>query len=52
MDMYQLSVRMGHNSIGITLDLYAHLMPDAHFKGAQHAAKALELPVDIPELAS
>jgi integrase len=49
MDMYQLSVRMGHNSIGITLDLYAHLMPDAHFKGAQHAAKALELP-DIPEL--
>jgi hypothetical protein len=39
---------MGHNSIQITADLYSHLLPDAHFRGAQHAAKALgeTLPAD------
>ncbi|MFI2562994.1 tyrosine-type recombinase/integrase [Paenarthrobacter sp. NPDC018779] len=47
MSMYELSTRLGHNSIQMTVDLYAHLMPDAHFRGAEHAAKALgELPVD------
>lgn len=48
MSLYELSVRMGHNSIQITADLYSHLLPDAHFRGAQHAAKALgeTLPAD------
>jgi integrase len=41
MSLYELSTRMGHTSIQITADLYAHLVPDAHFRGAQHAAKAL-----------
>lgn len=45
MSMYELSARLGHNSIQMTVDLYAHLLPDAHFRGAEHAAKALgELP--------
>lgn len=41
MSLYELSARMGHTSIQITADLYSHLLPDAHFRGAQHAAKAL-----------
>jgi hypothetical protein len=41
MSMYELSARLGHNSIQMTIDLYSHLMPDAHFRGAEHAAKAL-----------
>lgn len=41
MSLYELSVRMGHNSIQITADLYAHLLPEAHFNGAQVAHKAL-----------
>lgn len=48
MSLYELSIRMGHTSIQITADLYSHLLPDAHFRGAQHAAKALgeTLPAD------
>jgi len=47
MSLYELSTRMGHNSIQITADLYASLVPDAHFRGAEHAAKALgEVPPD------
>lgn len=42
MSMYELSARLGHNSIQMTVDLYAHLLPDAHFRGAEYAAKALE----------
>jgi integrase len=41
MSMYELSSRLGHNSIQMTIDLYSHLMPDAHFRGAEHAARAL-----------
>jgi integrase len=41
MSLYELSTRLGHTSIQITADLYASLVPDAHFRGAQHAAKAL-----------
>lgn len=41
MSLYELSVRMGHTSIQITADLYAHLLPDAHWNGAQVAHKAL-----------
>lgn len=51
MSLYELSVRMGHNSIQITADLYAHLLPEAHFTGAQVAHKALGgSPVVIPEV--
>lgn len=42
MPMYELSARLGHNSIQMTVDLYAHLLPDAHFRGAEYATKALE----------
>ena len=52
MSLYELSTRMGHNSIQITADLYASLVPDAHFRGSQHAAKALEELPEVPELAS
>lgn len=41
MSLYELSVRMGHTSVQITGDLYAHLLPEAHFTGAQVAHKAL-----------
>ena len=41
MSMYELSARLGHNSIQMTVDLYSSLVPDAHFRGAEHAAKAL-----------
>ena len=47
MNLYELSIRMGHTSIQITSDLYAHLLPDAHFRGAEHAARALG---EVPEL--
>jgi len=47
MSMYELSARLGHNSIQMTVDLYAHLLPEAHFRGAEHAAKALG---EIPEI--
>lgn len=47
-NLYELSIRMGHTSIQITSDLYAHLLPDAHFRGAEHAARALG---EVPELA-
>jgi len=50
MPMYELSARLGHNSIQMTVDLYAHLLPDAHFRGAEHAAKALgEMPEIVVE---
>jgi integrase len=41
MDMFQLSHRLGHESVTTTLDRYSHLMPEAHFTGASIAAKAL-----------
>lgn len=42
MPIYDLSRRLGHTSIQMTIDLYSHLLPDAHFTGAAVAAKALE----------
>lgn len=51
MSLYELSVRMGHTSIQITADLYAHLLPEAHFQGAQVAHKALGGgPVVVPDV--
>jgi integrase len=47
MSMFELSARLGHNSIQMTVDLYSHLVPDAHFRGAEHAARALG---EVPEL--
>jgi len=41
LSMYELSARMGHGNIAVTVDLYSHLLPEAHFNGAQVAAKAL-----------
>lgn len=46
--MYELSRRLGHSNIQMTVDLYSHLLPDAHFRGADMAAKALG---ELPELA-
>lgn len=43
MSMYELSARLGHNSIQMTVDLYSHLLPDAHFRGAEVATRALEI---------
>lgn len=41
MSIYELSARLGHGNIAITVDTYSHLLPDAHFKGAELAHKAL-----------
>lgn len=41
MNVYELSRRLGHTNIAQTADRYAHLLPDAHFTGAQVAHKAL-----------
>lgn len=51
MPLYEVSSRMGHNSIQITADLYASFMPDAHFTAAAHAAKALGEVPDLSEIA-
>lgn len=42
MDPYELSRRLGHESITTTVDRYSHLFPDAHFRGAETAQRALE----------
>jgi integrase len=41
MSIYELSARLGHGNIAITVDTYSSLLPDAHFKGAAIATKAL-----------
>lgn len=41
LDMYELSRRMGHESVQMTVDLYSHLLPDAQWRAAQVAQKAL-----------
>lgn len=43
MNMYELSRRLGHNNIQTTIDLYSSLLPDAHFRGAEVATRALEV---------
>jgi hypothetical protein len=53
MPLYEVSARLGHNSIQITADLYAGFMPDAHFTAAEHAARALGevLDIDLEDIA-
>lgn len=41
MDLWKLSRHLGHASQTITEEVYAHLMPDAHFQAAGFAALAL-----------
>ncbi|WP_427130278.1 tyrosine-type recombinase/integrase [Pseudarthrobacter sp. S9] len=41
MEIFALSRRLGHESITTTMDRYSHLLPDAHFVGANIAQKAL-----------
>ncbi|WP_336715309.1 tyrosine-type recombinase/integrase [Arthrobacter sp. USHLN218] len=43
MQINELSRRLGHESITTTVDRYSHLMPDAHFRGAEISEKALEM---------
>ncbi|MGR6901615.1 tyrosine-type recombinase/integrase [Glutamicibacter sp. BSL13] len=40
MDMYELSRRMGHESVKTTVDRYSHLLEDAHARGASIADSA------------
>lgn len=40
LSMYELSRRLGHSSIQITVDIYSHLTEDAHSRGADAAARA------------
>jgi integrase len=44
MEIFALSRRLGHESIVTTSETYAHLLPDAHFIGANIAQKALNAP--------
>ena len=42
-DVAELSARLGHASITTTVDVYGHLVPDAHARGASlnhHIARA------------
>ena len=39
---FELSRRLGHESISTTIDRYSHLIPDAHFRAADIAQQALE----------
>jgi integrase len=41
MPIYDLSRRLGHESIQTTIDRYSHLVPDAQWRGANIAEKAL-----------
>lgn len=42
MSPFELSRRLGHESIQTTIDRYSHLVPDAQFRAAEMAEKALE----------
>ena len=51
MDIYDLSRRMGHEDITMTINRYSHLLPDAQFRTAQAATRALDwLPKEIDVL--
>lgn len=40
MDIFRLSKTMGHGSVQVTQDVYAHLMPTAYYEDAQVAERA------------
>ena len=42
MSPFELSRRLGHESIQTTVDRYSHLVPDAQFRAAEMAERALE----------
>jgi integrase len=42
MSPFELSRRLGHESISTTIDRYSHLVPDAQFRAAEMAERALE----------
>src|SRR5690625_2388188 len=45
MSLWSLSRHMGHASQAITEQVYAHLMPDAHYQAAEYAERAIgEMP--------
>lgn len=48
-NMYELSARLGHSDINITLGIYAHALPGAQFAASQVAAKMLG---EVPEIAA
>lgn len=52
MDLWALSRHMGHASQAITDEVYAHLMPDAHYRAASYAALALDGPEAHPAIES
>jgi len=41
MSLWSLSRHMGHASQAITEQVYAHLMPDAHYQAAEYAERAI-----------
>jgi len=41
MEIFQLSRRLGHESVTTTMDRYSHLLPDAMFSQASITQKAL-----------
>jgi integrase len=43
MSPFELSRRLGHESIQTTVDRYSHLVPDAQFRAAEIAEKAMEI---------
>ena len=51
MSIYELSRRLGHESITTTIDRYSDLIPDAHFRGADLAEKAFGA-LDAAEVAA
>ncbi|WNT44931.1 tyrosine integrase [Arthrobacter phage AbbyDaisy] len=43
MSPFELSRRLGHESISTTIDRYSHLVPDAQFRAAEIAEKAMAI---------
>ncbi|NKG21131.1 tyrosine-type recombinase/integrase [Paeniglutamicibacter terrestris] len=43
MNIYELSRRLGHESIQTTIDRYSHLSPDANFRSANIAEEAMSI---------
>ena len=43
MSLYELAIRLGHESIQTTADVYGHLVPDAHFRAAAMVEQALSV---------